>query len=229
MLKHLSTTWLFIAGVAVLALAGVPRSAPAHLGDASLIHACVNPGKVRIVGPDDACRGNETSLHWSITGPQGIQGPKGDEGPEGPQGEQGPAPADISTRVFNSMDITIPHVTDTILTFDSERWDTDGIHDTAANTSRLTAQTAGKYYIFAHIEWDGGAGTLNLRILLNDTTVIAENFVQSLRFFSMSIGTHYEFNAGDYVEVQVRQNSGVPRDILSVEASSPEFGMVKLP
>ena len=78
MLKHLSITWLFIAGVAVLALAGVPRSARADGGgNANLIHACVKQQHVRIVGPNDVCRRNETSTHWSITGPQGPQGEPG--------------------------------------------------------------------------------------------------------------------------------------------------------
>jgi len=104
MLKHLSMTWLIIAGVAVLVLAGFPRSARAHEGNASLIHACVNPGKVRIVGPNDACRANETSTHWSITGPQGIQGPKGDQGDQGPQGEPG-TPAD--TTITDSLQTQI--------------------------------------------------------------------------------------------------------------------------
>ncbi|MBI3973998.1 MAG: hypothetical protein HY332_22190 [Chloroflexi bacterium] len=44
-------------------------------------------GFVRIVGPNDACRQNETALDWNV---QGMQGPPG---PAGPQGLQGPAEA----------------------------------------------------------------------------------------------------------------------------------------
>ncbi len=86
MLKHLSITWLFIFGVAILAFAGVPRSARADGGgNANLIHACVKGAGVRIVGPTDLCKPNETSLHWNITGPQGSQGEQGSKGDDGPE------------------------------------------------------------------------------------------------------------------------------------------------
>ena len=136
---------------------------------------------------------------------------------------------DISVRVFNSADIPILHQqVVTTLTFNMERWDTDGIHD--PNDSRLTAQTAGKYYIFAHITWRavGVGGGRRLGILLNGATVIAEEH-ETGGPTSMSVSTHYELDVDDYVEVQVEQGSGNAVDILSVEAMSPEFGMVKLP
>jgi len=143
---------------------------------------------------------------------------------------------DISVRVFNPTDITIPTAggPQTKLPFDSERWDTDDIHDTAVmNNKKLTAQTAGKYYIFAHIVWDtNSAGYRSLGILLNGSTVIAEQrggIADPNVPISMSVGTHYELTVGDYVEVQVSQNSGSPIDIFRVDARSPEFGMVKLP
>jgi hypothetical protein len=51
-------------------------------------HGCVgNAGQLRVVQPGDACKGNETAIDWSRTGPQG---PKGDAGPQGPKGDTGP-------------------------------------------------------------------------------------------------------------------------------------------
>jgi hypothetical protein len=46
---------------------------------------------------------------------------------------------------------------------------------------------------------------------------------------SMSVGTLYALAAGDYVEVQVFQNSGNPLLIRTIPATSPESGMAKLP
>lgn len=90
-MKQPKRTWLFIFGVAVLALAGVPKSARADGGgNGNLIHACVKGAGVRIVGPTDLCMPNETSLHWNITGPQGSQGNQGPKGDDGPEGLQGP-------------------------------------------------------------------------------------------------------------------------------------------
>ncbi|HVH93051.1 MAG TPA: hypothetical protein VM783_16935, partial [Candidatus Acidoferrum sp.] len=46
---------------------------------------------------------------------------------------------------------------------------------------------------------------------------------------SMSVGTLYALATGDYVEAQVFQNSGNPLLIRHIPATSPEFGMAKLP
>jgi hypothetical protein len=144
---------------------------------------------------------------------------------------------DISARVFNSTDITIPQLKPgewTSLTFNSERWDSANLHETATNSGRLKAPEAGKYYIFANITWESpiGSGLWGLRLQLNGKTVIAEqtlpNSAAPFRI-SMSVGTLYALAAGDYVEVQVFQNSGNPLLIRTIPATSPEFGVAKLP
>ena len=144
---------------------------------------------------------------------------------------------DISARVFNSADVTVPNMTPgewTSLTFNSERWDTANLHETATNSGRLKAPAAGKYYIFANITWESpiGTGLWGLRLQLNGKTVIAEqtlpNTGASFRV-SMSVGTLYALAPGDYVEAQVFQNNGNPLLIRSIAATSPEFGMAKLP
>jgi len=144
---------------------------------------------------------------------------------------------DISARVFNSTDITVPQLKPgewTSLTFDSERWDTANLHETATNSGRLKALVAGKYYIFANITWESpiGTGLWGLRLQLNGKTVIAEQSLPNTAApfrISMSVGTLYALAAGDYVEVQVFQNSGNPLLIRTIPATSPEFGMAKLP
>ena len=144
---------------------------------------------------------------------------------------------DISARVFNSTDITVPQLKPgewQSLTFDSERWDTANLHETATNSGRLKALVAGKYYIFANITWESpiGTGLWGLRLQLNGKTVIAEQTLPNTAApfrISMSVGTLYALAAGDYVEVQVFQNSGNPLLIRSIPATSPESGMAKLP
>lgn len=96
--------WGLAALLVALTGLGVATVVTAHGGDTSMIHACVSqggpgdnddddrrPGRVRIVGPNDPCRGRETAVHWSILGPQGPQGPQGPPGPQGAAGAQGPA------------------------------------------------------------------------------------------------------------------------------------------
>ena len=56
----------------------------------------------------------------------------------------------------------------TALTFNTERWDTDNIHDTGSNTERLTCKTAGRYLIIANIRFEPIAlGRRMLSISLN--------------------------------------------------------------
>ena len=115
-----------------------------------------------------------------------------------------PSGNDVSARVFNSADVTVPNMKPgewTSLTFNSERWDTANLHETATNSGRLKAPVAGKYYIFANITWESpiGTGLWGLRLQLNGKTVIAEqtlpNTGASFRI-SMSVGTLYALAAG---------------------------------
>jgi hypothetical protein len=144
---------------------------------------------------------------------------------------------DISARVFNSTDVTVPQLKPgewQSLTFDSERWDSANLHETATNSGRLKGPVAGKYYIFGNItsETPIGSGLWGLRLQLNGKTVIAEqtlpNTAAQFRI-SMSVGTLYALAAGDYVEAQVFQNSGSPLLLRHIPATSPEFGMAKVP
>ena len=148
------------------------------------------------------------------------------------------APAnDVSVRVFNSADINIPQLNPgewTSLTFNSERWDTANLHETATNSGRLKAPVAGKYYIFANITWESpiGSGLWGLRLQLNGKTVIGEQTLPNAAApyrVSMSVGTVFALAAGDYVEAQVFQNSGNPLPIRHIPATSPEFGMARIP
>lgn len=143
----------------------------------------------------------------------------------------------VSARVFNSVDISVPPSGPgewRTLSFDSKRWDSGQLHDSATNPSRLKAPTEGKYYIFANITWESpiGSGVWGLRLQLNGKTVIAEQSMPNPQLpfrTSMSVGTLYALAAGDYVEVQVLQISGALMFIRHVPATSPEFGMARLP
>jgi len=151
--------------------------------------------------------------------------------------ETQPSTSNVSARVFNSVDISVPPSGPgewKTLSFDSKRWDSGQLHDTATNPSRLKAPTEGKYYIFASITWESpiGRGVWGLRLQLNGKTVIAEQTIPNpeLPFrTSMSVGTLYALAAGDYVEAQVLQISGGLMFIRHVAATSPEFGMARIP
>ena len=148
-----------------------------------------------------------------------------------------PSGNDVSARVFNSADVTVPNMKPgewTSLTFNSERWDTADLHDTKTQLRQAESARSRQILHLCQYPWESpiGTGLWGLRLQLNGKTVIAEQTLPdagaSFRI-SMSVGTLYSLASGDYVEAQVFQNNGNPLLIRSIAATSPEFGMAKLP
>ncbi len=137
----------------------------------------------------------------------------------------------IGVRAYNSGALSTSNDTNTILTLDSERYDTTAFHSTASNTSRLTVPTgqAGYYHITASVEWANAAGgSRGIEILLNGATVIAGQSGLPTTSDSIvtkqAVSTDYNLAVADYVEIRVRQTQGT----LNVNATgnySPEFMM----
>ena len=149
---------------------------------------------------------------------------------------QAPSGNDVSARLFNSADVTVPNMNPgewTSLTFNSERWDMANLDETATNSGRLKTPVAGNYYIFANITWEAHRQrSLGAASAIEWEAVIAEQrlpkTVAPFRV-SMSVGTLYSLAAGDYVEAQVFRTAAIRCSFASIPATSPEFGMAKLP
>lgn len=134
-------------------------------------------------------------------------------------------------RVYNSADQNVNNVTTTTLGFNSQRWDTDGIHDAATNNSRLTCKTAGKYIIAATVAFNYNAtGDRRLVLLLNGTTVIARTQVVTASGYGAALVavTIYDLDVDDYIEVQVHQNSGTTLKVAASNNFTPEFMMMRI-
>ena len=139
---------------------------------------------------------------------------------------------DISVRVRNSTDLSIPDYSNTPLTFNTEFFDTDNMHDPGSST--LIAKTPGKYFIYGHVAFHPNyTGNRGVLIRLNGSKVIAEARSPATRegaqMLSMEVMTHYNLAANDYVQLLAFQNSGAPLKVYGEEEFSPVFGMVKLP
>jgi hypothetical protein len=133
-----------------------------------------------------------------------------------------------SARVYSAANQSIATGTDTAVIFGSERFDTDTIHDTVTNNTRLTAQTAGLYVITAHVNFDINAtGWRSVMLRVNGTTVIAEDREIAAAGIEQRIPltTMYQLSAGDYVEVVVRQTSGVALNLVTQANYGIEAGM----
>lgn len=147
---------------------------------------------------------------------------------------EGDIPAGIldkSCRVYNSENISIPNNEVTTLTFDSERWDTDSIHDLVTNPERLTCKTAGRYVIMAQAQfYINTTGRRMIRLRVNGFSIGFDerNPVTVGANSPLLAQTIFDFAVGDYVTVQVYQTSGNALNILSVAKYSPEFMMARI-
>lgn len=152
---------------------------------------------------------------------------------------------DVGARVYNSTQVTVTGTggvgtVATVIPFDSERWDTDTIHDTVTNNSRLTCNTPGKYMIYGNVTFNangGDEGYRSLEIRLNGSTADADVLAKQASkgisgvAVNMTISTIWGLDSGDYVELLARQRSG--SNILiggasTVDPHELDFGMQKI-
>jgi hypothetical protein len=137
----------------------------------------------------------------------------------------------IWARAYHSTTQSIPNNTTTALSFNTDRYDTDTIHDPVTNNSRLTCKTAGVYSIVANVGFASNAtGARNVNILLNGTAVIASILSPAINGLvtRLIVSTQYPLAVNDYVEVFAFQNSGGSLNTEQTANYTPEFMMVRL-
>jgi lipopolysaccharide transport system ATP-binding protein len=117
--------------------------------------------------------------------------------------------------------------------FNMTRWDTDGIHDSDVNNTRLTCRTPGIYAIYGCVEFDvnpRGRRALNVRV--NGSRIIASQHVMAVSDpgigTTVSISCIQYLNAGDYIELFARQGSGGTLNINAKPEYSPIFSLVRI-
>lgn len=134
-------------------------------------------------------------------------------------------------RVTHSVAQSIAHNTVTALVFDTERFDTDTIHDPAVNNSRLTCKTAGKYLVYGNVGYAANAtGERQLRISLNGVTLHggAQLTPVSGNNTSVVVLAIVELAVNDYVQLEAYHTAGVALNVIQNTASTPEFGMTRI-
>lgn len=105
---------------------------------------------------------------------------------------------------------SIADTTLTAITFDTEEFDTDDLHSTSVNTERITIPTTGVYLVTAGVQWASGTtGFRYMNIKLNGTTNLAEDRRNGVsgQETEQTVSRIYSFTAGDYVVLNVYQNS----------------------
>lgn len=136
-----------------------------------------------------------------------------------------------SAHVHHDSNQSINNNVYTHLSFNSERWDTDEIHDNAVNNSRLTCKTTGYYLITGACRFHTNATGLRIAYInINGTTRIALNARVPLAttYTDLLVTTLYYLEVGDYATLEIFQNSGVALLSRLNPQYSPEFMMQRL-
>lgn len=123
-----------------------------------------------------------------------------------------------AAHVYHSTNQSIATASITSLAFNSERYDTENIHDTVTNNSRLTCKTAGKYRITLNLYWDiNSVGARQGIIKVNGSVELAKPQIVPVNggYTGQSISGTYTLAVDDYVEAFVYQSSGGALNIIS--------------
>lgn len=121
----------------------------------------------------------------------------------------------------------------TAIAFNTERWDTDTLHDTVTNNTRITVVTAGVYVLnFSGLITSAQDGDV-MRIRLNGSTSIAgQGFVTyapggTTTTWNITMTAVYTLAATDYVEAIYVNSAGTgARAVTNTGNVSPEFSAV---
>lgn len=136
-----------------------------------------------------------------------------------------------SARVYHNAAQSLANSVATVVAFNSERWDTDTIHDTVTNNSRLTCKTAGRYLIIGTTEYATNAtGVRETYIRLNGATPLAADVRAAVSGLTtaFTIQTYWDMAVNDYVELIAFQSSGGALNLNSTANYSPEFMMTRV-
>lgn len=126
--------------------------------------------------------------------------------------------------ITNTANISIPNITSTVLTMNSEILDTDAYHSTVTNTSRITIPTglAGVYSVTAYCRWDGASTVTNPMaiITVNGTAVNRAQVLGTTTFTPTTVAWTGYCAVNDYIEFRVYHASGANRNVEYVSAAA---------
>lgn len=135
--------------------------------------------------------------------------------------------------VYRSTNQSINDSSWTSITHDTVRWQlvTNTIW-VATSPTRFTIVRPGVYTLHAGAWFAANAtGIRGVRFFVNNAVSIGDHLHQNIGAvisMAMEASTIYSFNAGDYIEMQVYQNSGGPLNCTASLNSGPEFRMQML-
>jgi hypothetical protein len=148
-------------------------------------------------------------------------------------GSQAPAAGGYTqgARCTNSVAETTTNGTGLNLTFNTEQWDTDTIHDLVTNPDRFTCHTAGIYMLTFGAEFAANAtGVRQIQIMKNGTAVATQNMqnIGAGAAAIMTVSAILSLAVNDYLQFRAYQNSGGNLNIVSDGIFSPAAAMQRI-
>lgn len=131
--------------------------------------------------------------------------------------------------VFHNVAQSVANSTLTVLSANSENFDTDTMHSTVTNNSRITIQTAGRYLLATTVFFDVDAdGSRFIEFMVNGATrynvsqtasagASQETILSGVRTLELAVA--------DYVEVRCRHIAGATLDVTLNEFAATFLGL----
>lgn len=141
-----------------------------------------------------------------------------------PGGTSGGSVPNICVKANRTTTQSINSATSTAIAFNAaDSYDTDSMHDTVTNNTRITFNTAGVYHITGFGVYDASiSGVRYLSHFINGSTQIeyTSTLGTSLGGIALIVSSDYKATVGDYVELVAYQDSGVAVDIINATFSA---------
>ena len=134
-------------------------------------------------------------------------------------------------RVHRATNFSIAHVTTVSIPWDDTLFDDDDMHSTSTNPSRLTAQVPGRYEVAATVVFDAdstGARLLGLWKRHGETDEFrfdrdVDSNPGASQVTVLRVSGTVDLDAGDWVEVRARQESGSSLDVIGSSDGDESF------
>src|SRR5882672_4256033 len=114
-----------------------------------------------------------------------------------------------SVRVTTSTDQALATNTWTLLSFSTESFDTNDLHDNTTNNNRLVVKTAGKYVVGGEVFMGATAGSQVGVAIIKNGAWLADNRVAPQGFGNRhTVVTLVDMAVNDYVQLAIYHDSG---------------------
>jgi hypothetical protein len=134
-------------------------------------------------------------------------------------------------RCTNSANQSIPDNSQTPITFDTEVYDTDTIHDLVTNPSRFTCHTKGIYVCIGGVTFAANATAARTASIAKNGSLIAVSQLISAGASpntSPNVSGIIDLDIGDYVELWAYQHSTVALNSLALASYAPSMAIQRV-